>query len=199
MKPLDLVVSKLRAAGCDPSPNGTNAYKSQCPVHKGSRKNLSVALGDKGSVVLHCHHSGDNGDSSCSVDSIVGVLGLGMEDLYPKSDAPTTKPKTREKKTWPILKAALDAKAFYVEPKPVNVQWWNYEDADSKPVMTVARFTAANGEKDYLPYHQRTDGRWVSGDPSGPLPLYRLPEVTNADMVFVTEGEKCAMQSGRWV
>jgi hypothetical protein len=191
MTPLDMVVGKLRAGGFDPSPTGSNAYESRCPAHEGKRKNLSVGVGEDGRVLLHCHHAGENGNPSCSVDAIVGALGLGLEDLYPRSEAPTTAPKTSKKKTWGTLKAALDAKAFYVEPKPAKVEWWTYEDAAGKFMMTVARFTAADGEKTYLPYVQGPSG-WVSGDPPGLLPLYQLPEVTKAGLIIITEGEKCA-------
>jgi hypothetical protein len=89
--PLDLVVGKLQAAGCDPSPTGTNAYESRCPVHHGKRKNLSVGVGEDGRVLLHCHHVDKSGQMGCSVDAIVGVLGLRMEDLFPAMpNGPTT-------------------------------------------------------------------------------------------------------------
>jgi putative DNA primase/helicase len=189
---LEPVVGKLQTLGCDPTSTGPDAFESRCPAHGGKRKNLSVGVGDDGRVLLHCHHVGENGAPSCTVEAIVAALGLSMEDLYPKPDGPpASRPTDKKKKVWPILKAALDASAFYVEPKPAKVEWWDYQDEGGKHVMTVARFTAADGEKTYRPYHQRSDG-WVSGDPPAPLPLYRLPELAKADVIFVTEGEKCA-------
>lgn len=44
-------------------------------------------------------------------------------------------------------------------------------------------------DKEYRPVHTTPEG-WVVGDPPGPLPLYRLPELARAARVYVTEGEK---------
>jgi putative DNA primase/helicase len=82
MTPLDLVVSKLRTAGCDPAPTGSDAFQSRCPAHQGKRKNLSIRAGDDGRVLLYCHHCDDSGGPSCTTEAIVATLGLGMEDLF---------------------------------------------------------------------------------------------------------------------
>ncbi len=192
--PLDMVVGKLQAAGCDPSPTGPNAYESRCPAHVGKRKDLSVGLGDDGRVLLHCHHAGENGSSSCPAESIVGALGLRLEDLYPKSNGPTTtKPKTSGKKSWRTLEAAVKAVASTIEPKPIGTQSWTYNDTHGNPIMAVARYDIP-GDKTFRPFHPLPDGSWVCADPPGLLPLYRLPEVTkHTQTVFVVEGEKCVL------
>ncbi len=192
--PLDMVVGKLQALGCDPSSKGTNAYESRCPVHHGKRKNLSVGVGKDGRVLLNCHHAGENGSPSCPVDAIVGALGLRLEDLYPKSNGPTTtKPKTSGKKSWRTLEAAVKAVASTIEPKPIGTQSWTYNDTHGNPIMAVARYDIP-GDKTFRPFHPLPDGSWVCADPPGPLPLYRLPEVTkHTQTVFVVEGEKCVL------
>src|SRR5271157_1995400 len=195
MTPLDMVVSKLQAAGCVPSPKGTNAYESRCPVHHGKRKNLSVAVGEDGRVLLNCHHAGENGSPSCPVDAIVGAIGLRLEDLYPKSNGPsTTKPKTSGKKSWRTLEAALAAVASQIEPKPVKTESWTYHDANGNVAMVMGRFDPAKGKKTYRPFYQPPGGSWVCSDPPGLLLLYRLPEVIkHTRTVFVVEGEKCVL------
>lgn len=69
---------------------------------------------------------------------------------------------------------------------------WVYEGPDGKPHMAACRFEAADGGKTYRPFHRGADRRWRSGDPEGPLPLYRLPTLAEADLVVVCEGEKAA-------
>ena len=160
--PLDMVVGKLQAAGCDPSPTGTNAYESRCPVHHGKRKNLSVGVGEDGRVLLNCHHAGENGSPSCPVDAIVGVLGLRLEDLYPKSNGPTTtKPKTSGKKSWRTLDEAVGAVGYHL--KPTSTETWTYHDTHGDPVMAVGRFDAGEGRRPIArSIRCRTGrGRWV--------------------------------------
>src|SRR5262245_52614912 len=98
--PLDLVVGKLRAAGCDPSSTVTNSYQGRVPVHRGSRKNLSVGVGEDGRVLLNCHHADANGNETCSPESIVDELGLRMADLWPPKPDPGGSGKTSGKKSW---------------------------------------------------------------------------------------------------
>jgi 5S rRNA maturation endonuclease (ribonuclease M5) len=67
---------------------------------------------------------------------------------------------------------------------------WTYHNADSSEALKVLRFELVD-DKAYRPIHP-FKGKWKLGDPAGPLPLYRLPELTTSKVVFVVEGEKCA-------
>jgi hypothetical protein len=179
----------LKAANCDPRSKGPGAYESKCPAHEGKRHNLSIKLGDDGKVLLHCHHVNENG-SGCSTSAIVQSLGLRLEDLWPKSNGPA--PKSSGKRSWKTPEEALRAVASKIEPKPIKSQSWTYHDAHGSLVMVVGRFDAANGEKTYRPVHILPDGSWSIGDPPGRLPLYELPDVLDADLIVVLEGERCA-------
>lgn len=53
---------------------------ARCPAHKDRRASLSVREFDSGAVGLHCF-------AGCSVDEIVGALGLQLEDLFPSRTA----------------------------------------------------------------------------------------------------------------
>jgi hypothetical protein len=192
MTPLDNIVAGLRAADCDPVNTGHNAYESKCPVHRGSRRNLSIAVGDKGSVMLHCHHLDRNGHG-CTVEAIVQSLGLRMEDLWPTKNGATPTPKSSGKRSWKTIEDALRAAVSRIEPKPTLSDHWTYRHADGKPVMVVGRFDGADG-KTYRPAHALPDGSWAVGDPPGLLPLYRLPELARHNgTIFVAEGEKCVL------
>src|SRR5262245_55474667 len=71
--PLELIVGKLRAGSWDPVETGRDSYESRCPVHRGSRRNLSIGVGKDGRVLLHCHHVDSAGTSGCGPEAIVGA------------------------------------------------------------------------------------------------------------------------------
>src|SRR5262249_34473996 len=134
---------------------------------------------------------------SCPVDSIVGALGMGIQDLYPPDPVAVMngiRPalNTPGKRSWKSPEEALRTIASKIEPKPTTMQSWTYHDTHGKPVMVVGRIDAAGGSKTYRPFHVLPDGSWAVGNPPGLLPLYGLPDLTAADLVIVLEGEKCA-------
>ncbi len=68
---------------------------------------------------------------------------------------------------------------------------WSYF-SDGVEVARVVRANLPDGDKSFRPVHLNKSG-WRLGDPKGQWPLYREPELADADpagVVFVTEGEK---------
>ncbi|MCB9963901.1 MAG: AAA family ATPase [Rhodospirillales bacterium] len=65
---------------------------------------------------------------------------------------------------------------------------WIYTDVSGKPLVTVKRTDGADGKKTFLPYDH------IAKKHAMPeiRPLYNLPSLAIADMVVITEGEKCA-------
>ncbi len=93
-------------------------------------------------------------------------------------------------RSYPSAEAAIAAAARSAGAnKPTCV--WTYHNADCSEAMRVARFDAADGRKQFRPIHPAAD-RWRIGDPPGPLPLYRRPDLPTGGTVFVCEGEKAA-------
>ncbi len=56
-----------------------SAYMACCPAHEDRRQSLSVAQGDDGRVLLHCH-------AGCSTLDVVEKLGLRVADLFSHSE-----------------------------------------------------------------------------------------------------------------
>ena len=80
--PIERVLAALASYGCDPISRGNGQHEARCPVHRGSRKNLSVAEAEDGRVLVNCFHADQSG-RGCSAEEIVHALGLEMRDLFP--------------------------------------------------------------------------------------------------------------------
>lgn len=177
--PLRTLVTALERGGFDPRATGEDRYESRCPGHDGRRHNLTVARGEDARVLVHCQAH------QCSLKTILEPLGLEPKDLFPQippdDRGPIGKPR-RSPRTFPTAEAALSA--FRLGNAAAT---WTYRSTNGSEVLKVARFTP----KTFRPLHAVAEG-WRWGDPPGPLPLYGLPELKNADRVFVGEGEGCA-------
>lgn len=68
-------LSRLRKAG-------PSSWSACCPAHEDRSPSLSIKALDDGRILMHCH-------AGCSVDQVVGALGLQIDDLFPpRPDAP---------------------------------------------------------------------------------------------------------------
>ena len=196
--PVAALVSRLESNGFDPRPTGPNTWESRCPAHSGRRHNLSITTGDDGRALIHCHHV-----PGCTPEAIAAALGLGIAGLFPAArngEPSVQKSKVQKLKTTRLIAPTKqDLIAKLVKKKPwygrADFTSWPYKDASGRLVFWVVRIDpvpeASNAiEKTYRPMHETPEG-WVFGDPDGPLPLYRLPTLADAQTVFVVEGEKC--------
>jgi hypothetical protein len=110
---------------------------------------------------------------------------------------PSAKPKPqagKAPKAYPDAQTAIDAAGGMIGGS--FVAGWTYHNRDGGEALRVIRYALADGDKQYRPIHLAKDG-WRIGDPSGPLPLYRLPELPATGTVWVTEGEKAADAAAR--
>jgi hypothetical protein len=186
MTPIELVLSKLPNA----KRNGTG-WQSPCPAHDDRRPSLSVAEGDDGRAVVHCH-------AGCTAEAVVTALGLNLADLMPPREsglngkAPrkgNTAPR-REAPTYPTAREAIAALEARHGPRAAL---WMYKSAAGEPVGVVVRWNTAEG-KDVRPVSRTPGGRWVVGGMPEPRPLFALPDLLArpGERVFVCEGEPAA-------
>jgi len=75
VSPLDIVLSKLE--GHKLKQSGRGAWIACCPHHDDRTPSLSIREGEDGRVLIHCH-------GGCSVDQVVGSMGLDLSDLFPQ-------------------------------------------------------------------------------------------------------------------
>ena len=190
--PMELVLSKLP----DAKPNG-KGWMTRCPAHKDRSPSLSVNEGDDGRVLLKCF-------AGCSHDAIVAAMGLQVSDLFvPKSSRngthQTNGPATAKPKSQPASKSrgnryatAGAAVSALTTKLGRDAGQWTYHDATGKPVALVLRFNTPDGSKEFRPVSLHDDGGWYVNAPATPRPLYGLPDLATASVVYVCEGEKAA-------
>ena len=159
-------------------PQGTD-WKARCPAHDDQNPSLSVAEGDDGRVLLHCH-------AGCATEDILPLIGMTMADLGSTQEPGLPKKLTRANR--PTFSTSEEAAEAAARASSAQIeQVWEYQDAKNNHVMSVVRLNP----KSFRPVSSRPGG-WTIGDPPGDLPLYRLPQLSEASQVFVAEGEKCA-------
>ncbi len=171
---------------------GDGKWMAFCPVHEdppdGHRRSLSVKRGDDGRALVHCH-------AGCTTDHVVDALGLRMADLMSASkDKRAGRPNKQQTQAEARAPASFATAAEAVAAAGRN--WgkpstqWTYHDAQGEPIGVVARWNTSDG-KTIRPVSRNGDG-WRVCAMDAPRPLYCLPELADAERVYVLEGEKCA-------
>lgn len=145
-------------------------YVAKCPAHRDSNPSLSISQ-QAGTLLVHCH-------AGCEQHAVVDALkGMG---LWPEAicqnltDAPTP---VRTGTRGPICQSLADTRI---------VATYDYTDESGNLLYQVVRFEPKGFKQ------RRPDGaggwRWgIEGVRRVP---YRLPELIEAAIVFVAEGEK---------
>ena len=191
MTPIELLLSKLpeakrRGAG----------WHARCPAHDDRRPSLSIAEGDDGRALVHCH-------AGCTPPAIVEAVGLNLADLMPVTGGNgrrSTSAATNDHKPGNTFATTDEAIAALERSRGPRSALWRYDDAEGQPFGYVVRWDDPGGGKDVRPVSRvpGVDGRWtigaMAGGPGG-RPLYRLPDLLNApegSRVYVCEGEKAA-------
>ena len=187
-----------QTTGQTPNENGMFC----CPAHDDSNPSLSVSEGDDGRVLLKCF-------TGCSAESICNAVGLEIRDLMPTNNfrsngnnpnGSTLQPKAEAiKATKQSEDQPFDTKAKRAIKPEIVVGWfrnklgnpdhtWKYQNAEGDFIGGVLRWDKPNG-KEIRQVAKNGDG-WSAIAMQEPRPLYHLPELTEADCVYICEGEK---------
>jgi len=166
-------------------------YEACCPAHDDRHASLSIAIGDAGRVLVHCHAGCPPEDVCHSIKlSVADLMPVGVDSTPrrgPKNRVPSTSTRQRAvKKTFSTPDDALSELERTYGRASAS---WEYHDAGGETVGLIYRWDRAGGSKDILPVSQTSTG-WIIGGMPTPRPLYRLPELAQARRVYVCEGEK---------
>ncbi|MEX2175366.1 MAG: hypothetical protein WD872_13475 [Pirellulaceae bacterium] len=140
------------------------AWSARCPVHEDRRASLSIAEGEDGRALVHCH-------AGCAVDAICAAVGLGVIDLMRTADAlpgnsvnVNGNRRTPKKTGIPLTPSgkpagktfatASDAVAELERRHGPRSALWTYHDSQGEPVGVVVRWNLADGKKDIRPASQ---------------------------------------------
>lgn len=197
------------AATCSIDRDTLDGKHHPCPRCGGTdRFRAFNDFSESGGVLCNQCHDSKNGDGfatvqwlrNCKFQEAVKIVAeyLGVEPTA----APSAGGKAGKKppKSYATLPEAITAiRNWMVRKRPERTiqstaTAWMYHDQSGREVMAVVRYNTSTG-KEFCPFHI-VDSRWLSGDPSGKLPLFNLPALTAADHVYICEGEKAA-ESGQ--
>lgn len=137
-----------------------NSWRARCPAHDDHKASLSIGTGEDGRILLNCH-------VGCSVESIVGALGLKVADLFP--------PRVKDNRNC----------------KPI-VATYDYHDENGVLLFQCVRFEPKDF-KQRRPDPAKA-GKWIWNLKDTRRVLYRLREVLAVikagRTIFIAEGEK---------
>lgn len=157
-------------------------WLAACPAHEDHTPSLAIRQADDGKILVHCH-------GGCSQAAVLGTLR--DRGLWPEPGSEGPRDSTHsvgEGQGYSSADATLRATAQRLGGTPGGT--WIYHNLDGAEAFRVVRIDKPGGRKEYRPVQKTTHG-WALGGPSGPLPLYNLPALQQAERVVVLEGEKC--------
>jgi P4 family phage/plasmid primase-like protien len=148
-------------------PNGKDSYQARCPCHDDKTASLTVSEVN-GKILMHCH-------AGCDIHSICAAIGIAQRDLF--TDTPTA------------------AGGHATGGSPAQKQ--------NKPLKEVCRYVYT--DESGVPLHatiryEPKSFRQVALNPNGSIRewtlkntrtvLYNLPDIIEAQTVYLVEGEK---------
>ena len=159
---------------------------------------------------LYCNQcfSKGNGDGLSAIQWLNGCTLSGalkqVSKFLGNHEAPVnghrkTKPKesAKPKKIHQTADAAADALAWGMVQSGILIEQrkpdasWRYRNADSTDAGAVKRWNLPDGRKE-IRQVSAVGGGWMTSAMPEPRPLYRLPEIIDADEAWICEGEKAA-------
>lgn len=69
---------------------GRESWIACCPAHSDKNPSMTITEKDDGRVLIHCF-------AGCSVDSILGAVGMTFSDIYPEREADPYQPNKPER------------------------------------------------------------------------------------------------------
>lgn len=76
MSPAEKIVAAVRErTGSEPKREGKGQTLMRCPAHEDGTASLSVATGDNGAALVHCH-------AGCSIGDVLAAIGLSKSDMF---------------------------------------------------------------------------------------------------------------------
>jgi putative DNA primase/helicase len=174
MTPSEKVLSRFP----DARKSGTG-WSARCPAHEDRSPSLSISEGNDGRVLVHCH-------AGCSAEAVCTKAGLSLRDLMPERPVVRGSPPA---KGFATADAAVRSMEHRLGPAAAQ---WAYLDDRGQHVGSVVRWNNLDGTKREVRPLSLVSGEWRTCGLTVPRPLYRLPELREADVVYVVEGEKAA-------
>ena len=141
-----------------------NGWKALCPAHDDKNPSLSVTEGAGDKVLVTCF-------AGCTFEAI-------RDALWPQGVT-----------TGPRVPAAARKPRKLPDGPHDTVSLYHY--ADGSRAFASVRHQPPGKAKRFSQWTPADGGLWFDRNPLKSLPLYRLPQIADADKVIIVEGEKC--------
>jgi len=147
---------------------------ARCPAHGDKNPSLSIALGEDGRILVHCH-------AGCTAEQIVAAMGLTLRDLMPERDTRGAERRPGKTSKWG--------------------QWvcdYVYTDETGKVLYKSCRYVKEDGKKTFIIKTPDPEAKygWSFGLSKKNIERvpFRLPRVVRAakegKTIVIVEGEK---------
>ncbi|OWY70399.1 hypothetical protein B7486_16555 [cyanobacterium TDX16] len=174
--PVHTIIAKLNGVRS----TGSNVWQALCPAHDDRNPSLTITRGADGTCLLKCH-------AGCTAESIVSAVGMKMADLFPiKPGQPKSKPAQGNGR---IFATANEAVTELDRLSGPHSHLHTYQTVEGNPVGCIVRHDGPNGK--LIRQVSKNGVGWLLKAMPKPRPLYRLPEISRAELVCIVEGEKC--------
>ena len=150
-------------------------YKALCPAHDDNNPSLSVTEGDGGTVLVTCF-------AGCMFEDIRGIL-------WPQDAGPRMPTEQRNGPEPPATAEAARKPRKLPDGPHDTVSLYQYVDLSI--AFASVRHEPPGKAKRFSQWTPTDDGLWLDRNPLKSLPLFRLPQIVDAEKVVVVEGEKC--------
>lgn len=158
-----------------------NGFKCRCPAHDDHDPSLHISEGNNGKPLIKCF-------AGCDPEDILTAKGLTWSMVLGGSESRSTANPTSQKTGFDTFEQTVKWLEQTLMKQLANVYYYRVNEQE---IFRVLRFEKEGQEKKFRPVHQK-NGKWIIGDPPGPLPLYNVDSINGLSRVFVVEGEKCA-------
>ena len=116
---------------------GQGKWLAKCPSHKDRTASLAIRELDDGRVLVHCF-------AGCSVDEVLGAVGLTFDALYPEKEIHKGKPERRPFPAADILRAIAFESTLVVIAAADLLSGHPFTEVDrARLVLAVSRIRAA--------------------------------------------------------
>jgi hypothetical protein len=168
-------------------PDSKGQWRACCPAHDDRTPSLSVAVGERVGVVVHCF-------AGCTPEAVFAAVRARQAGGAHRGVLPVRLAEPKPVQVYDDVQEALRAARRSVSRPVQKERHYRYQDYDLQCVGIVVRYDFGDGTKTYRPLAKDSRGQWAVRAMDAPRVAYNGARLVlrRPDVAYVVEGEKCA-------